>query len=427
VGRSGSTSSAPSASSRAFSAGNSARGWKSATCRPNSLSNAEIAKPGTWNTCISCPSPRSSQTAATGELGGIGFLASPSVRSRKADVRSTCGVGSVRCAKRMARQCTPRARPDQTARLNLAVTSLTFAQGRTETIAIEFESQGADIAAPAGGIPVTLGSSNPGCVAVAAPITIPAGVVSTTATLSWGGSPPTPCTATLTASVAGIPQIQVDQATVTVNPAPTLQLSATNARVGSGLLDGTYVVTLAAPAPAGGTVVTLTSANPGLLQLSPTEASVGAGSITVTIGQGNTQGSFFLQGVEEQAGTTSVSATAPGYGSATATNIVVAPAAIEILGLEPATTVLSPNDAFQVRVGVVNVVGTAVSVEQKVRPGHTLLVTVASSNPAVAQVQVNAGTGASGTIEIAAGQTRSAQTVATGASPSIPSAAGRRR
>src|SRR4029078_850127 len=89
-----------------------------------------------------------------------------------------------------------------TANLDITVASVHFAAGRTQQITIDLQSQGVDIAAPAGGIAVTLVSTNPACCAVTAPVTLPAGLVSIVADLTYGGTATLPCTAQVNASVA---------------------------------------------------------------------------------------------------------------------------------------------------------------------------------------------------------------------------------
>ena len=233
-------------------------------------------------------------------------------------------------------------------------------------------------------------------------------------------APPRPAPSRSAAEPASAPA----EVTAGAAVAAPLAIDATNARVGAGLLTGPYRVTLAAAAPAGGTTVTLASGNPAALQLSPTGATAGAGSIAVLVSQGNTQATFFLQGVEGQADTTTITASASGLASATATNVVVAPAIVEILGLAASTPSVAADDPFEVRVGAANATGTGLAAEQPVRPGRTLAVAVASTAPAVARLQLSGGAAASGTLSILAGASRSGATVATGGVALDPMAVG---
>lgn len=137
-------------------------------------------------------------------------------------------------------------------------------------------------AAPAGGATVLLGSSGsaalvPSSVAVAQGATSAAFTVTTQVV-----SAATPVT--ISASYAGVTRT----ATLTVNPvaaAPTLSsftLAATSVRAGNST-SGT--VTLSAPAPAGGAVVSLTSGNSAIVKL-PTQVSVTAGATSARFSVG---------------------------------------------------------------------------------------------------------------------------------------------
>jgi hypothetical protein len=226
------------------------------------------------------------------------------------------------------------------------------------------------------------------------------------------------------ASDSGAARTAADPVPAALAAATTLQIDVGGARVGAGLIAGPYRVTLPAPAPASGTIVTLTSGNPAVLQLSPTGATTSAASIQVAVGQGSTQATFFIQGVESQTGLTTVTATATGEMSITATGVTVAPAIIEILGLAPTTSVNAVDDVFEVRVGAANATGTLLIAEQPVRPGHTLPVTVASSAPSAASLKFSGGAAASGTVTLLAGVSRSPGSVAAGGVALDPLAVG---
>jgi trimeric autotransporter adhesin len=310
------------------------------------------------------------------------------------------------------------------ANLNIAQTTVSFAQGRTEQITIELESNGADIAAPAGGIAVTLTSSNPACVVATSPVTIPAGLVSTTADLSYGGSATTPCTGQITASVAGLASIAGDVVNATVNAASGIAFSLSATRAGVGLRMALSTVLLSAPAPAGGVTITLTSSDASVLRVADNGASsVGAATVGLTVAAGGTSATFSIHGIA--AGTGTITASAPGYATASTATITAAAATMDILGLTSPTTVLSLDDPFQARVGVVNAAGTAMQVEQEVRPGAgALTVTVTNSVASVAQLTTSGGSAQSRTVTIAEGQSRSATSVATGGIAFDPLAGG---
>ncbi|MEO8336153.1 MAG: Ig-like domain-containing protein, partial [bacterium] len=229
-----------------------------------------------------------------------------------------------------------------TANLNIVQTSVSFAAGRTQQISIELESQGAVIAAPPGDIVVTLVAADPACVSAPSTVTIPAGLVSIVADLTYGGTATTPCTTQVTASVASIPAIAGDAVSATVSPSPTMTFGLGGSRLGAGLRGNLSTIFLAAPAPAGGVTVTLTSSNASVLLLSDNGATtVGAGSTTLSIAAGGSSASFYTHGNTGAAGSATLSAAAPGYATATSTSITVASAAVDIISLPTSTTTLS--------------------------------------------------------------------------------------
>jgi adhesin/invasin len=110
-----------------------------------------------------------------------------------------------------------------TANLNIVQASATINANFGTDIQIRLESAGSPIAAPAGGISVTLTAADPTCVAAVSPVLIPAGLVDVTTAVTYGGSATLSCSTTLTASA---PDIAPDNVNVTVNPAPGITVGA---------------------------------------------------------------------------------------------------------------------------------------------------------------------------------------------------------
>lgn len=155
--------------------------------------------------------------------------------------------------------------------------------------------------APAGGLSVTLASSNPPVASVPASITVPAGATTASFTVSGGAAG----SATLTASAAGY---ESATAAVTVD---TLAIGFEAASL-SVPVDMThlYSVTLSRAAPAGGLTVSLAVANPALATVSPA---------TLTIPEGQTSGGVVKAAVRGVAtGSTSLVASAAGVTGASA-------------------------------------------------------------------------------------------------------------
>jgi hypothetical protein len=89
-------------------------------------------------------------------------------------------------------------------------------------------------------------------------------------------------------------------------------------------------VSLGEPAPAGGTVVTLTSSNPSKLLLSKTRSEAGTEKIRLEIPAGGVRASYHLQALA-MAGTVTYSGEAPGFRARTAT-VTLTPSGVVIGG-----------------------------------------------------------------------------------------------
>ncbi len=100
---------------------------------------------------------------------------------------------------------------------------------------------------------------------------------------------------------------------------------------------------LQAPAPAGGLSVTLTSADPARLLLAPNGTTTGAASIVVTLAQGATSFSYFVQGLDDAGSTVKVSAAAPGFSSGSGDITLVPSGFIIDTPSVINTTTLDPN------------------------------------------------------------------------------------
>ena len=132
-------------------------------------------------------------------------------------------------------------------------------------------------AAPAGGAVVALASSNTTAATVPVSITVPAGATSATFTIT-GRALTTAATTTITTTYIGVSAT----ATLTVNPAitvSTLTLNPTSVRGGT---NSVATVTLSVAAPAGGVVVTMSSATTTVATV-PATVTVLEGSRTATV------------------------------------------------------------------------------------------------------------------------------------------------
>jgi hypothetical protein len=177
--------------------------------------------------------------------------------------------------------------------------------------------------APAGGITVNLSSSNPSVAGMPSTVTIPVGVLTRTVTVSHG-SVPTNTSVDLTATY----NTDVLAASLMVEaPKPFRVVNLPNSVVGGMTTTVNSTVTLNAPAPAGGTLVTLDSSNTSAAVPSVASVTVPAGSTTANF----TVNHFpvpALRNVNIKGTTNGVTKNGP---------LAVNPATLQMLGISPAS------------------------------------------------------------------------------------------
>ena len=195
--------------------------------------------------------------------------------------------------------------------LSISPSNLTLGVGRSSDITVTSSA-----AAVGNGLVVELASSNEASAQVASQVTIPAGSSSVTAAVTTSAVGEVTLTATAVDHVAG-------SATVHVRPVSINLPSGTVVAPG---LSRSIPVTLSDPAPVGGLVVTLQSADPALAVVPN----------SLHIPEGETSGNFQLSGVA--AGATAISASGPGYEQGT---MAVAVESIQIRVGSPAVTSIS--------------------------------------------------------------------------------------
>ena len=211
--------------------------------------------------------------------------------------------------------------------------------------------------APAGGIAVTLSSSNSGFVSVPASVVIPAFGISVpfNATGVANGN------ATLTAHAAGY----VDGTASITGGAQALVLANSQVAIGQ---TRTLTITLSNPAPAGGLTISLQSSDTNIATV-PASINVPAGATTATFdafGVGN--GSpFAFTYINAGFWNVTLTATAPAYSPATM-NLAVSNFAIE----------LKPVASFDIPQGVVQTYQVALT---SISPTETVTVNLASADP----------------------------------------------
>jgi hypothetical protein len=303
------------------------------------------------------------------------------------------------------------------AALNVLQPSIVLDSSFGAPIDIRFESNGVPIAAPAGGIAVTLTARVPACVTTPA-ATIPAGQVTVSAPLTVGTAT-LPCSSYVVATAANLAP---DSAFVTVQPTPALTFSIPTMALGAGLQESRGLSL--GSGNHGGITVRLTSTDSSLVLLAPDLNSAGGGTLDIPVTPGNTFITYTVQSLGGQTGSAPVIATAPGFLPDTLDVTVAAPA-LDIIFLGSTTTTFSPNSGFQVRTGLPNGQLTGIQAEQAVRAGGPpLAVTLVNDSAAVAQLVTLAVTGQSVTVQVPAGSARSPSGIPAGGVEFDPLGAG---
>jgi hypothetical protein len=208
--------------------------------------------------------------------------------------------------------------------------------------------------------------------------------------------------------------VTISQPGITVNPAT----------VGSGLQTQGFA-TLGAPNH-GGVSVTVRSSNPALL-VSPNSSTPGSSQIAVNVPNGQTNVSYYIQGLEGQLDTVTaaITVTASGFTTGNGTVDVVLPA-FDVVGLPSNTTAGAGDNAFYVRTGTASAQGTFMTAFQTVRAGASAALTASASSdaPAVGTLVTSAGVAPTRTVQIPEQVGNSPTSVATGGVAFRPVAAG---
>jgi hypothetical protein len=304
------------------------------------------------------------------------------------------------------------------ASLNIIQGSATLNASFGTSIDVRFESNGSGIAAPAGGVTVTLTAADPACLATNSPRIITSGLVTTTFALTYGGTATLPCTTMVLATASSI---QPDSISVTVNPLPQITVSAVT--VGGGLQTSASVSLGASNH--GGVTVHVASADPAVALVSPDATTPGTASIDVVVPNGTGSFGYYVQGVEQATGAPTITATAPNFATGTGIATVQQPA-FELQGLPPNTTTFGADNGLYVQVGLAYSDSSALYTVQNVRAGAPgpLTVSFTSSDPAVGTLMTSAGSGATRTAQIPIGLYYSPTSVASGGVAFHPLGAG---
>lgn len=217
------------------------------------------------------------------------------------------------------------------------------------------------------------------------PVTAPAGQYYTPTSVGFGGLAVDPLTTGSTTIVATHPLFTPLPSATRSITVSTPAITTTATPVGSGLQVSRNFF-LGAPQHNGVNVVVKSSA-PGILKVSPNSTTPGTDSIIVFVANGGTSGTYWVQGMEGQTGSPTVTVSANGFIDGSAGFTVVQPA-IELQGVPANIASGAANAAIYAQVGIPNGPLTSMNDYQELRAGGPgpLTVTFTNSSPGVVQL-----------------------------------------
>lgn len=271
------------------------------------------------------------------------------------------------------------------ANLNIVAASSTIYPAFPDTQTIQFLSAGVPIAAPGGGISVTLAAADSTCVNVPAGALIPGGLSTVKFQASYAGVATVPCTTKIFATAAGV---GADSATITVNKPPT---------IGSATLDlGASLqtpVTLSLQTPIQGTSsMTIRALTPGVARFAPDQNTAGVDTLVTPLTNGQGSVSVTVSGVDSIINdSTLVEVSIPGYAVDTALVRVRQPG-VQIANVPSSTTSFTPTGAIWAQMGVPYASSPSIEIYQGLRAGHAPVVATFTVTPGtVAQLTDSSG------------------------------------
>jgi len=236
------------------------------------------------------------------------------------------------------------------------------------------------VAAPPGGVTVTLNSTAPTVVTVTQSAFVPAGATAPTTQPTVTGV--SAGTANITASAPGYNPTAVP---VTGGVLPNA-IAVASVAVGQNL-QAPVLIQFPQPVPAGGTTLTVTSADPTRLLVAPGSTFTGSNSITLQIPEGSTGTTVVAQALAGS-GTVALNASASGYSPGSGT-ISLTPSGFVFAGAN------GPVGSFSSDQGVATPIPVSAArldssmnfvAVQQVRTGFSVSVSMNSSNPGVGTI-----------------------------------------
>lgn len=297
-----------------------------------------------------------------------------------------------------------------TAALDIQQASVALNESFSAPITVRLLSGGNPVAAPAGGIAVSLTSVNPVCASVPSSATIGAGLTSVAVTVSKGSGTTFPCSTFVRA--AGPAGFGGDSTTANVGAIPTITSGAM--LLGSGL-QRQQSVALGFGAH-GGTTVRVASGDTTKILISANTATAGSAFVDIPLANGTVNSNFTVHALEGMINDSArVIITAPGFAPDT-NKITIYQPIFDIIGLFSPRSTAEADGPFQVRLGTpLSATSTSFNTLDDVRIGGPPMVfSLVNDSTTVADLVTTAVTGDSVTVSITAGNFDSPVTVATG-------------
>ncbi|MGB7213092.1 MAG: hypothetical protein WBC97_10765 [Gemmatimonadales bacterium] len=249
------------------------------------------------------------------------------------------------------------------ANLNIVAASATIYPVFPDSQTIQFLSSGTPIAAPAGGILVTLTAANSACVTVPATATIIAGLSTALFPVSYSGFAALPCTSYVTATASGVGP---DSVLMTVSKPPVIGASTFD--VGAGLQGQVYISLQTAIQ--GNSNMTIRPLTVGVARFAPNLTTLGVDTLVIPLVNGTSSVYATVAGVDTVTNdSTYVEVSIPGYATDTALVRVRTPG-VTLYGVPASTTSLSSNSALYGYIGLPYVGNTGIQASQGLRVGH---------------------------------------------------------
>ncbi|HET7023885.1 MAG TPA: hypothetical protein VFI39_01615 [Gemmatimonadales bacterium] len=216
---------------------------------------------------------------------------------------------------------------------------------------------------------------------------------------------------TVTVTAAGF--VALPQATVGVMVStPGITLYPPTSGVASGLqMNGSFYL---GASRHGGVNVVVKSSQPSVMLVSPDATTTGSDSIVIFIPDGQTYGTYYVQGVDSTVGTPILTVSAPGFVDQTAGISVMQPG-IQVYNVPSTMSSTAADQPIWAYIGVPNVGNTQITQYESRRAGAPdLVVTFNASDPTAATLINSGGTGTPLTATIKAGYYYSPSSVAGG-------------